>query len=215
MNLKRPTIENLKPDEALSSESQDREMMQAVTTTQSMPAFEALFDRHGPKIYRFILNKVKNPATAEELLQEVFLRVLRKHDGFRGEAKVTTWLFTIARNLSIDSLRRSSHRNHASLDQSRSEDSNEPWVERVASVGATPEEQLRDGQFKETLEAALQELPPEQAEVFVLREIHHHSFDEIASITNTPANTVKSRLRYALKALRGALQAHAPERREP
>src|SRR6476469_10303919 len=79
-------------------------------------AFEVLLSRHRRPVYNFILRYVGDKETAEDLLQETFMRVIKGSDAYKRQAKFTTWLYTIARNLCVDQTRRRKHRKHASLD---------------------------------------------------------------------------------------------------
>ena len=79
-------------------------------------AFETLLGRHRKSVYNFILRFVGDKETAEDLLQETFMRVIKGADAYKRQAKFTTWLYTIARNLCVDQTRRRKHRRHASLD---------------------------------------------------------------------------------------------------
>src|ERR1041384_1901866 len=79
-------------------------------------AFELLLTRHRKPVYNFILRFVGDKETAEDLLQEAFMRVIRGAEAYKRQAKFTTWLYTIARNLCVDQTRRRKHRKHASLD---------------------------------------------------------------------------------------------------
>src|SRR6201991_3711411 len=79
-------------------------------------AFEVLLSRHRRAVYNFILRFVGDRETAEDLLQEAFMRVIKGAEAYKRQAKFTTWLYTIARNLCVDQTRRRKHRKHASLD---------------------------------------------------------------------------------------------------
>ena len=79
-------------------------------------AFEILLGRHRKPVYNFILRYVGDKETAEDLLQETFMRVIKGAEAYKRQAKFTTWLYTIARNLCVDQTRRRKHRKHASLD---------------------------------------------------------------------------------------------------
>src|SRR5678809_1400068 len=79
-------------------------------------AFEVLLSRHRKPVYNFILRFVGDRETAEDLLQEAFMRVIKGAEAYKRQAKFTTWLYTIARNLCVDQTRRRKHRKHASLD---------------------------------------------------------------------------------------------------
>ena len=96
----------------------DEALMQAFCDGDAA-AFEALVGRHQRGVYNFLLRSVGQKARAEELLQEVFLRVVRAKGRYTPSAKFTTWLYSIARNLSVDESRRAKFRKHQSLDAPR------------------------------------------------------------------------------------------------
>ncbi len=171
-------------------------------------AFEVLLRRHRRAVFHFILRSVGSRETAEDLLQDVFLRVVTSSREFKGESKFTTWLFTIARNLCIDTSRKMVFRRHASLDAPgrSSEPGDGPSLgERIASEDADVHREALQGEVRPRIEAAVEALVEEQREVFVLREFMNLPFKEIADIVGVPENTVKSRMRYALEKLRIAL----------
>jgi RNA polymerase sigma-70 factor (ECF subfamily) len=170
-------------------------------------AFEVLLERHRKPVFNFVLRSVRSVETAEDLLQEVFLRLVRKAEGYTRRAKFTTWMYTIARNLCVDHARKMKHRNHASLDRpiGGGEDDGRTYLSLVAEKGPGPEGKLADQQIAGRLYAALEELPEEQREVFLMREHLDLKFREIAEIVGCPENTVKSRMRYALEFLRREL----------
>src|SRR6185369_15115406 len=118
------------------------------------------------------------------------------------------WAYTIARNLCIDHLRKASHRRHLSLDQQGGDDGDGAALgEQVADLNprASTERGAIAGEIQAKVVAAIETLPSEQREAFLLRHVAHLSFQEIADITQTPENTVKSRMRYALERLQEAL----------
>jgi RNA polymerase sigma-70 factor, ECF subfamily len=170
-------------------------------------AFTFLVRRHLSSIYNFIARHTSE-SVAEDLTQEVFLRVVQRARDFKHEAKLTTWMFSIARNLSIDHLRKMSLRKHPSLDDTGPSNSGVALRDRIADLhpSTSGERMAASGELGERIAAALQTLPPEQREVFLLREITHMPFQEIAEITGVPENTVKSRMRYALERLQSALK---------
>ncbi|MEZ4266671.1 MAG: RNA polymerase sigma factor [Myxococcota bacterium] len=176
-------------------------------------AFQELMSRHGQKIYNFVLRQIRDASAAEELTQEAFLRVVHRADSFREESRFTTWLFSIARNLCIDHARKAKHRRTVALDAplDRSGSGGATMLDRVADGGPGPDRQTRDKRFRETLDVALERLPDEQREVFLLREVEGLKFREIAEIVGIPENTVKSRMRYALESLRLSLAAFREE----
>jgi RNA polymerase sigma-70 factor (ECF subfamily) len=174
-----------------------------------LTAFANLVDRHKTPIFNFVLRQIRVPQQAEDLVQEVFLRIIENASSFKHEAKFTTWAYTIARNLCIDHLRKASYRRHASLEQRESTDGGEgPALgEQVADLHprASTERGAMSNEIQVKVVAAVEALPGEQREVFLLRHVANLPFQEIAQITGTPENTVKSRMRYALERLQEAL----------
>lgn len=169
-------------------------------------AFQALVDRHGGRIFNFVLRHVRDRAAAEDLTQEVFLRVVKNARSFRAQSKFTTWLYTIARNQCIDALRKAKHRRHAALDKPLGHEADgATLLDLIADDQPDQGAELRDRRFVGALESALAQLPEEQREVFLMREVEGLKFREIADVMGIPENTVKSRMRYALEALRGHL----------
>ena len=167
-------------------------------------AFERLVARHEKPVWNFIRRFVGDPTTAEDLLQEVFLRVVKSADEWRGSAKFSTWLYTIARNLTVDHARRAVHRDTTSLDgPERAAPSD--LHDRVASVAPAADSLVADRQTKARIDDAIAALPAEQREVFLMREVMEMPFAEIATAVGASEPTVKSRMRYALEKLRAAL----------
>ena len=167
-------------------------------------AFEELMRRHRTPIFHFILRSVKNPATADEILQDAWLRMIQGAREFQRASRFTTWAYTVARNLCIDHARKAVHRRHPSLDQSR-EDDGATLGDSVAANDAGADRNAIGHQLQVTLVAAIESLPHDQREVFVMREYSHLSFKEIADVVGAPENTVKSRMRYALERLQSSL----------
>ncbi len=178
-----------------------------------MRAFETLLTRHRRGVYGFILRFCANRDTAEELLQDVFLRLVDKADSFERRSKFTTWLYTIARNLCIDHTRKMRHRRTASLDQpvGRDEEGGMTLLDRIENDAPAPDRQAHAQRLQDRLRQAVAGLSPEQREVFLMREQAGLPFDEIARIVEAPVNTVKSRMRYALQNLRSRLEAMGVE----
>jgi RNA polymerase sigma-70 factor, ECF subfamily len=171
-------------------------------------AFERLLSRHKKPVFNFLLRHVGNRAVAEELLQEVFLRVIRSASSYQEQARFTTWLYTIARNLCVDTARRAEHRRAASLDAPTTGaegEADRTLMEVVADPAGDPSREAQARELRVRIEQAIAALPDEQREVFLLRERAGLPFREIASIVGVPENTVKSRMRYALTRLREAL----------
>jgi RNA polymerase sigma-70 factor, ECF subfamily len=176
------------------------------------PSFQGLVRRHKVTLYNFVLRQVRHPAAAEDLVQDVFVRIVQNAGEFKHEAKFTTWAYAIARNICIDHLRKMSLRRHPSLDQSGSPDSEGgPTLgERTADPrpSAAVDRAVIGNELGQRITRAVEALPPDQREVFLLRELANIPFKEIAEIVGVPENTVKSRMRYALERLQEALSEY-------
>lgn len=168
-------------------------------------AFEILYRKHKDALYRFFLRQCGNRATAEELYQELWMRVIRARRSYEQKALFRTWLYRIAHNLLVDHLRKP-------VMESDGED--ESGLENIPANASNDPEVVLDGQEKiERFRAHLHSLPREQLEVFLLKEEAGLSLNEIAETTGESFETVKSRLRYAVKKLKEFLQTDADENR--
>jgi RNA polymerase sigma-70 factor (ECF subfamily) len=171
-------------------------------------AFVALVRRHNRPVYNFVLRQLRVPSVSEDVTQEVFMRLVQNAADFKHEARFLTWLYTIARNLCIDQLRKLSHRRHASLDQPLADSADQTTL--LDSISdpdphASAERSAASAQVRSSIVRAVDALPDDQREVFLLREVANLPFKEIAEITGVAENTVKSRMRYALDRLKDAL----------
>ena len=175
--------------------------MAALLGVSRASAYELVKEKGFPKlnvVYGYLNNLCGgNTAEADEVFEETWLRVIHKAPDYRDDGKFSAWLFRISRNIFIDRLRRN-----------RPEMVAEVEVEHVLEDAATefsPEREAGAADLKRMIAQALAELPPEQREVFLLREEEELSFREIAEIQGCSLGTVLSRMRYALKSLRSFL----------
>jgi RNA polymerase sigma-70 factor (ECF subfamily) len=167
-------------------------------------AFEELVRRHQKGVFNFIYRFFGNREVSEEVFQDAFLKVHQAADRYYPNGKFTTWLYTIVRNLCVDTFRRRKIREAISLDAGKEEDQK---LSDHLSGGEVPPDVLASArQIEEVLDLALKKLNPDQREVFLLREREGLKFEEIAEVTGVSVNTVKSRMRYALDSLRRALK---------
>lgn len=166
-------------------------------------AFEVLLRRHRAALHAFLYRFTGDAARAEDLAQETWLRIVAAAPRWERRARFKTWVYSVARNLAVDEARRTAHRSTDSLDATP--DGSAPLADRIAGDDPGPDRAAESALLRPKLEAALAALPVEQREVFVLREYSGVPFAEIAEITGAPVPTVKSRMRYALEALRAEL----------
>ncbi|WP_342374661.1 RNA polymerase sigma factor [Myxococcus stipitatus] len=191
----------------LGPETSDERLMLAFQAGDAR-AFEALVRRHRTPVFNFILRFVGQRARAEDVLQETWLKVVRSAGEYQAKARFTTWVYTIARNLCVDSARKESYRQAASLESPVKGENGEEGralSDALPDSGASPERGAFNARLRPLLERALAALPEEQREVFVLREYSGIPFKDIAEVTGVSENTVKSRMRYALDGLRRRL----------
>jgi len=161
-------------------------------------AFEILYTRHRQSLYRFLLGLSGKPELADEVFQETWLSLIRSASQPQGRATFRTWLFQIARNRLIDHWRKHGARQPLY-------DSYDEQTHAVSDDASDPEQLLNLSRDSERLESALQSLPADQREVFLLRAHGDLDLAQIAILTETPLETVKSRLRYAQQKLRRLL----------
>ena len=172
-------------------------------------AFEKLLERHRQPLFGYLCRILKSRQLAEDIFQEVFIRVMNSRGRYKKSAKFSTWLYRIAHNTCVDALRRESYRKTESLSSPKGgENGYERTLEdAMASTNPGPDVEFDRQQFAEVLRKCIERLNPEQREVFVLRQYQDLPFREIARVTSASESTVKSRMRYALKSLRTMLIA--------
>ena len=169
-------------------------------------AFTQLVDRHSRALVNYFYHLCRhNHAQAEDMAQEVFVRVYLHRKDYRPIAKFTTYLYKIARHCWIDYLRKNKH--HAkvrSLDEALAEEGS-TLADMVAAEGDTPADASDKKEFVEVVIEAIDSLPPDHRIVFVLSEVRGMKYPEISKVLNIPVGTVKSRMFNALKKLREKL----------
>ncbi|MBN1549905.1 sigma-70 family RNA polymerase sigma factor [bacterium] len=203
--LKRTFSGIKEPDQNNDFERMSDEMLiQAYAKYQRLEAFNILFTRYRTELYGFLVNWSGNKSHAEDLFQEIFLRVIRSAKTFQPKAKFRTWLYTIARNLLIDTSRKKKIREPVTVHEKWDFD-NSSSFEAVSRSDLNPLDQLTQHELKSIIRKALLEMPEEQRELFFLREYAGIDFKEAAKISGCTVNTAKSRMRYALLKLRDAI----------
>lgn len=160
-------------------------------------AFAALLERYEKQVYHQALRMVANPEDAADITQEAFLKAWQGLPSFQGDSSFSTWLYRLTDNAAIDLLRREKkRRGDASLD-----DEEYQWDSTLADPNSTPERKLEQQELRRAVAEGLNKLSEEHRRVLVLREINGLSYEEIASILELTAGTVKSRIARARIAL--------------
>jgi len=163
-------------------------------------AFEDLVIAYQHRVFGVALRMLRNRSEAEEIAQEVFLRVHRAVEDFRGEAKLSTWLYAITSRLCLNRLasgeRRMAREGEESLERLRAD--------------ADPAAHAERGELEAALQRAITELPEERRVVVVLRDFEGLSYEEIAAALDLPLGTVRSRLHRARTDLKEKLERFLP-----
>ena len=167
-------------------------------------AMQVLFARHHVRVYRFVLRLVRNEATAEDLISEVFLDVWRQAGKFEGRSAVSTWMLSIARFKALSSLRK---RTEEELD--------DETASAIEDHGDDPEVSLAKKDKAAVLRQCLSKLSAEHREVVDLVYYHEKSVEEVAGIVGIPEATVKTRMFYARRKLSELLKGQGIDRGWP
>ncbi len=160
-------------------------------------AFELIVNRYLKSIYNFAFRFCNSADEANDLTQEVFLKVWKNLKRFNPNQGFKTWLFAIARNTIIDWLRKNKSVAFSSLDTEE-----ERFEDSLVDIDPLPDEVLSRKEIAHELEKALIKIPPHYKTIILLHDIEDLSFEEIAKIVGRPMNTVKSQYRRSLLMLR-------------
>lgn len=185
----------LAPDGVPSGAAAARLAGRDPTATGPPEELRALVEEHGPAIYRYALSIVRNPATAEDIAQEVLTKAWLALPSFRGESSLRSWLLRITHNAAMSMLR------------VRRAEVIDPADIEVVSPPDHVEDAVTDRLTIDEFKRALDELDELSRQIVVLREIEDLSYDAIAALLRVPLPTVKTRLLRARRQLSVALEA--------
>jgi RNA polymerase sigma-70 factor (ECF subfamily) len=179
------------------NENQTAELLVNRCRAGESRAWEELVRQYQRRIYSICYRFTGSPDQAQDLTQDVFIRVYRTLDSFDGQrAAFLTWLTTLTRNLLVDHFRRTKHdRQTDSLDSSVLEDADSPTrAEQLGDSAAGPDINLESREIREQVQKALQKLSPDLREAVILRDLQDMDYKEIAAVLKVPEGTVKSRI---------------------
>ena len=169
-----------------------------------LDALSTLIGRYQNRVYRYLLRLVRQPAEAEDLFQQTWLRVAERIRSYDTSQSFEAWLFALTRNLAFDHLRRI---RPSSLDEPCGNDApDDTMISQLASADPGPLDQLLARERTSHLVSALENLPVSYREVLSLRFEEEMKLEEIAIVLVVPLSTVKSRLRRSLERLRWILE---------
>jgi RNA polymerase sigma-70 factor (ECF subfamily) len=165
-------------------------------------SFAILLEKHRVPVIHFLYRMVQNQAVAEELAQEVFLRVYRSRGSYEPTAKFTTWLFRIATHLALNSLRDGRHRR---LEEHLDDDSSETPVRQVSDQRPTVEQRMLHQSRMEEIRRAVATLPEKQRAAVLMHKYEEMEYSQIAKVLNCSESAIKSLLFRAYETLRARL----------
>ncbi len=154
-------------------------------------AFEVIVNRYKDRLYNFVLRFVKDQQTAEDIVQDTFLRAYRNRESFQAVAKFSTWIYTIAGNLAKSELRRRKRWRFLSIGV-QNEDTGATF--ELPDTSATPDSNTETMLAESRIQEAISRLPDRYREAVILRDIEGLDYDEISQIIGCPLGTVKSRI---------------------
>ncbi|MFO7865543.1 MAG: RNA polymerase sigma factor [Candidatus Aminicenantes bacterium] len=170
----------------------DTDIMSAVKKGQ-VEKLAVLFEKHHLKLFNFFWRLTGNRNVSEDLVQDVFIRILKYRSTYNGNSRFSFWMFQIARNAHYDFLRKHKNQNHYSLD--------DQWRETTSRVDS-PQDQTVLGQEIDLLQQALSKLPVRKREVLLLSRFQGMKYKEIAELMDCRIGTVKGHVHRAMKELR-------------
>lgn len=168
-------------------------------------AFEMLIEEYQKKVYNIALGILKNHDDANDIAQEVFIKIFKSIKNFKGESSFSTWIFRITTNACLDEIRKRKNNQTVSTDENIVLDDGEV-TKQIIDDGPSPDEIYEKNELKKYVAKAISNLGEEHRTVIVLRDIQGFSYDEIADILDCPKGTVKSRINRARLMLKDILK---------
>ncbi|MBY0502518.1 MAG: sigma-70 family RNA polymerase sigma factor [Bryobacteraceae bacterium] len=186
--------------------AQDALLIERLRANEEM-AYEELIQRFEHPVYNLVYRLLNDPSESADVVQEVFLKVFRKVDGFRGDCSLKTWIYRIAVHESYNQRRWFRRHRQQETALESGDEQTLSYMDVIPDAGPSPFQMTLDHETRERIEAALQEVKPVFRAAVILRDIEELSYEEIASILDTNLGTVKSRILRGREAVRKQLVA--------
>ncbi len=169
-------------------ENRDHQLMLAVRDGD-LDQLGHLFEKYHKQLYGYFMRQLSNSQLCEDIVQEVFFRMLKYRHTYRGDGQFRTWMYSIACNVKTDHFRSVRRRPETTANE----------VDAFISPNPNPEESFEKSKQRELLDQALEQLSEQKREVLILRRFQNLKYKEIAEVLNCPVGTVKARLFHAIK----------------
>jgi RNA polymerase sigma-70 factor (family 1) len=164
-------------------------------------AFQLLFDRYRDKVYRIAMMYVKSASVAEDIVQDVFLKIWFQRKNLQNVSCLESWIYTLTKNFTINSLKKIAHEWKA----------RSGWKNEMAMVDDTTDHKVRGAEYQQLLHDAVKELPEQQQKVYRMGKEYGMSYEEIGKSLSISTFTVKTHMARALAAIRQHLQQYGNE----
>jgi RNA polymerase sigma-70 factor (ECF subfamily) len=190
--------QDLDPDTALMLRVQEGDLA----------AFEQLVEKYKQPVMNLVVRSLHDPAEAEDLAQNVFIQVYKSAGRYKPKAKFSTWLFTIARNLCLNEVRRRARHPADSLDATHAENADLIWRQIGDAKRDSPTEALLQAELEQRVESALGRLPEQQRTALLLYRNEQMSYEEIAVVLGCTLSATKSLIHRARETLKSLLKPY-------
>lgn len=173
-----------------------------------MGAFEQLVDKYKQPVMNVVYRMLRDATEAEDVAQNVFVQVYKSASRYEVSSKFSTWLFTIARNLCLNELRRRSRHPAESMDAGHPEQEDQPWQQFEDKKTFSPPDKLLQGELEQKIEEALAELPENQRTAILLCRQDELSYEDIAKVLQCSLSATKSLIHRGRETLKQKLKPY-------
>jgi len=192
----------------MSAEQDPDAALMLLVKQGDVSAFEQLVEKYKQPVLNLVYRMLRDMTEAEDIAQNVFVQVYKSAARYEISSKFSTWLFTIARNLSLNEIRRRSRHPAESMDATHPENEEQPWHQFEDKKTFTPPESLLQGELETKILDALAELPENQQTAILLCRQGELSYEEIAEIIGTSLSATKSLIHRGRETLKAKLKPY-------